>query len=319
MRGWILGMALLCGVMAGQDRQLIRVTDKEESLVAKVSPADGGELCSLQFKHKGQWVELLYRACDYSATAGWRGKAPLLWPATGSTKTGGYTLNGKRHEMPAHGFVQRMPWMVENADPARTKLRVAATPATRAMYPYGWQLTVDYALAGGKLTFHYQVTADKANGGKMPFSIGNHITFRTPLLAASDLARMTIETGPSRLIVKDAQNLPTGEVRERPFPSPTALANVRINPALSLGDYSATPELILRDPQGLRIRMTHQADRVPAQPFVQYNLWGNINEGYFCPEPWVGLQNSFQLNRGRVELAPGESWNWTITIEVADQ
>lgn len=303
------------------ERTLIRLVDNQSGLAATVSPRDGGELCGLQMRRQDRWAELIYRACDYAETAGWRGKAPLLWPATGSTRTGGYTWNGKRYEMPQHGFVQKMAWKVVESGADRGGARVTVelqdTAATREMYPFGWRLRAEYRVADGKLTLSYAVVADKSNAAKMPFSIGNHITFRTPLVANANVTRLQMDlTGNPKLIVKDAQNLPTGEIKERPLPNPTALAFFPVNPAVSLGDFAGTPQMTLRDASGVQIVMRHTASRLPEQPFVQFNLWGNVRDGYFSPEPWVGLQNSFQLDRGRVALMPGESWDWTITIQV---
>ncbi|MBL8234169.1 MAG: hypothetical protein JNL98_37080 [Bryobacterales bacterium] len=61
--------------------------------------------------------------------------------------------------------------------------------------------------------------------------------------------------------------------------------------------------------------MSHTADRLPAQPFVQFNMWGDAKAGYISPEPWVGAQNSLNSRRGLVELAPGEVWHWRISIQ----
>lgn len=61
---------------------LIAVHDNESGLEASLCPSQDGEL-SLRLHHKGKWTELLYRAADYRPAAGWRGKALLLWPATG--------------------------------------------------------------------------------------------------------------------------------------------------------------------------------------------------------------------------------------------
>src|ERR1700722_4058280 len=47
------------------------------------APSQGGELSSFRVKVKGEWVEFLYHARDYTNTKGFQGKAPVLWPAVG--------------------------------------------------------------------------------------------------------------------------------------------------------------------------------------------------------------------------------------------
>src|ERR1700739_2680824 len=63
--------------------RVIVLRDNTAGVEAAVAPSEGGELTSYRVKFKGQWVELLYRARDYAPGPGFRGKAPLLWPAVG--------------------------------------------------------------------------------------------------------------------------------------------------------------------------------------------------------------------------------------------
>lgn len=292
--------------------------DEAGGMEASVAPGAGGELCGLRYKFKDEWVELIYRACDYTPVTGWRGKAPLLWPAVGAT-TGGYTVAGKKYAMPQHGFVQSMRWKLDqvraDGEAAIARVVLSDNEKTREMYPYGWQLAAEYRLAGGKLTIAYTVVAAKQNRGRMPFSIGNHIGFRTPLLRGSDPAKMDLVTAARKRIVKDDKNIPTGATTDPPFRDQVALGDFAVNPAIGLTGYETNPSMTLTDPQGLRVRMSHQAERLPKGVFVQYNMWGAPRDGYFCPEPWVGLQNGLNLKQGLIELAPGEKWAWTIEIE----
>lgn len=303
------------------DYPLVILLDEEAGVEASISPKAGGELCGLRFKVKEEWVEMIYRACDYTETAGWRGKAPLLWPATGPTiggKQGVYRIAGKAYQMPVHGFARNMPWKVDiaRADQreARALLSLSDTPETRKQYPFGWRLSVEYRLREGRLYLVYNVGTSIQNTAAMFFSIGNHITFRTPFLRGSDPLKMTVETAASTMIKRDAQSLPTGETAAPPFTGSIDLGRIAWNPALSLTGYKGEPTLSLTDPQGLRVRIRHTARTLPAQPFVQFNLWGDPKAGYFSPEPWMGIQNSLNGNAGRIELKPGEAWQWTIEL-----
>jgi len=291
--------------------------DEQAGVEATISPGHGGELCGLKYKLEGTWTELLYRACDYSKQEGWRGKAPLLWPATGATD-GKYRVAGRDYEMPFHGFVQTMPWKVDisKADQreARVLLGVSDTEETRKVYPFSWRLTVEYRLREGRLYMVYNAGASNQNSSNMFFSIGNHITFRVPFQQGSEGGKVTMETPGTVLLKKNAKNLPTGETQPSPYRGPTELANVEPGRAQSLGGYSGDPTLVLMDPQGMRVRIKHSASSLPRQPLVQFNLWGDAKAGYFSPEPWVGGQNSFHTQMGLVQLKPGQAWQWTIEI-----
>ncbi len=306
------------GISMRESPSIAVLHDRTGGLEASIAPGEGGELCGLRYKHKGEWVELIYRACDYTSTSGWRGKAPLLWPAVGATP-GGYGFEGKHYDMPGHGFVQNMPWKLDRAHAdaaaAGARVTVSDTARTRAHYPFGWTLAADYHLAAGKLRIAYTVTASGANKSRMPFAIGNHITFRTPLLPGSDPAKMELSTAARNRIVKDSNNVPTGAVTDPPFRDRTPLGAIAFNPAIGLTGYETNPSMTLTDPQGLRVRMSHSTGRLPKGLTVQYNMWGAPRDGYFCPEPWVGLQNALNLKQGLTELNPGEKWTWTIEIE----
>jgi hypothetical protein len=82
-----------------------------------------------------------------------------------------------------------------------------------------------------------------------------------------------------------------------------------------LGGYAGNPWLRLKDPAGMALTISHKASALPPAPLVQFNLWGDPDQGYFSPEPWVGLQNSFVLRQGTVMLDPGKSFQWRIDLE----
>ena len=88
--------------------------------------------------------------------------------------------------------------------------------------------------------------------------------------------------------------------------------------AVSLAGRAEDATLRLKDPSGLQLRLNHQASAYPSTPFVLFNLWADLDEGFFSPEPWVGLQNALNSRRGLVELQPGESWQWKINIDFLD-
>jgi galactose mutarotase-like enzyme len=315
---------------AGPDApMLVVLRDEATGIEAAIAPAKGGELSSLRVRHKGQWIETLYRARDYSDKPGWQGKAPLLWPATGrnhapgavrdpSVPEGSYDWNGRRYPMPIHGFARDRPWRVDSrrADDsaARATLSLSDSTETRRSYPFGFHLTVEYVLSEGRLDITYTIAASPKNTESMFFSIGNHITFQVPFLKGTDPEEMLFETPSTVEYLKSAQALPTGESRPRSLAKPVRLGDIDTRSAVSLGGYSGTPYMLLRDPQGLAIRIRHSAESVPPAPVILFNVWGDPREGYFSPEPWVGLQNSFNLHKGLVTIAPGGRWQWRIDI-----
>jgi galactose mutarotase-like enzyme len=278
-------------------------------LRAVIVPDKGGEMASLAVLHQGRWVETLYRALDYSDKPGWTGKAPFLWPATGR--------NGDL--MPIHGFARDMPWKLESKGPDRATVSLVDTRATRKPYPHGFRIVADYRVRANTATIAYAVTADKSNTGPMSFAAGNHITFKTPLVDGTDPLKMEFETPSSIEYTKTTGGIPTGDQRPRTFAKGTELGSFPAMAAISLAGYSGDPRMLLRDPGGIAIRMSQSTDRVPPEPVVRFNVWGDPKNGYFSPEPWVGLQGSFLSRKGMVALDPGATWKWRIEIAVEAQ
>lgn len=202
--GIALGAVLAVAAGGPASPRVVVLRDDAAGMEAAVAPSEGGELTSLRVRFRGAWVELLYRARDYGPAPGFRGKAPFLWPAVGgqyplgtipksACADGTYVVQGRSYAMPCHGFAQSLAWQEVSASvPFSVELRDSSW--TRARYPFGFRLRATYELAERRLTITYAVTADSANSGPMPFSIGNHMTFRLPFLKGTDPGDMLFET-----------------------------------------------------------------------------------------------------------------------------
>lgn len=311
--------------------QRIILKDNTSGIEASIVPTQGGELSSLRVNFHGQWQELLFRALDYKTQSGWRGKAPLLWPAVGrnfaqdvkpdgKTSNCSYDYNGKRYEIPIHGFIRHKTWRVASMHAGRkgaeVDLVLTDDEATRKQYPFGFVFHIIHRISKGSYTTHYRITASTGNQAPMFFSIGNHITFRVPFIEGSPLSSFMFETPLSVQYLTDENSVPTGNTQSCSFSPPKAVTEIKKNTAISLGGFtSGDPWVKLTDPAGLSIRISHNAQKTPELPYVQFNIWGSADDGYFSPEPWIGLQNSLNLHQGLIYLPSCQSWRWDIKVE----
>ncbi len=315
---------------------LLVLRDERTGIEASVAPSKGGELSGLAVRVDGEWIETLYRGRDYSPVDGFKGKGPFLWPATGrnfpvdlearrrageSFDDGAWEYNGARRPMPIHGFAQDAEWSivegpVADRDSASALLRFEDNERTFAWYPFGFRATVEYVLAGGKLEMRYGIAADEANQEAMFFSLGNHIAFKAPLIAGSDPEKMELTTPSSMELLKTDYGIPTGGTQPRSYADGVRLGELPPLTPVSLTGYprGEDPWIEYRDPAGLTIRMSHHASKIPDDPVVLFNLWGDPRAGFYSPEPWIGLQNSFVSRKGLIYLDPGEIFDWTIAI-----
>lgn len=314
---------------------LLVLRDESGGIEAAVAPSKGGELSGLRVRHGGDWIETLQLARDYAPRDGFMGKGPILWPATGRSfppdlaerrqagevfNAGAYEHRGERRPMPIHGFARDLPWsLVESAadeSSARAILSLRDSPETRRMYPFGFMCTVEYVVANGALEMRYVVGAAEANSEPMFFSIGNHITFLAPLVNGSDPLEMVLVSPSSLEILKTDYGIPTGETRSLSFAEGIALGEYPPLTATSLAGYpeGQDPFVEYRDPSGLSLRISHNASEIPGPPVILFNLWGDVRNGFFSPEPWVGLQNSLVQRQGLIYLDPGDHFRWTVRV-----
>jgi galactose mutarotase-like enzyme len=309
------------GASVGDDG-LVRL-DNGRSLRITVAPRHGGELAGMAVFFDGAWRELVYRANDWSATGGWRGKAPFLWPAVGPTldPDGGrraFRVAGRAYPMPPHGFARDRAWRVSGhgSEPghAFATLALGSDAATREMYPFDFELEARYRLDHERLTIEYVVQAGANNAAPMPFCIGNHVTFRAPLLGGGDAAAVRFATDLPDQLLRESDRTFAGRVVPSPWRGEHAIGALPRRSAVSLGGPPGSAELTVIDPSGLSVTLRHAASAEPAAPAIRFNLWADTEEGFFSPEPWLGTQNGLNTGAGVVRLEPGARWQWRIDI-----
>lgn len=317
------------GIAKPKGVSLVHLSVPGGGLRAYIAPGHGADLAGLQVRRGGRWSELLYRGMDYRPTAGWTGKAPILWPAVGRNfppavadgRTGGlgWVLHGRVYPLPIHGFARDQVWRIARRGScdgsAFVLLTLRDSDATRRMYPFGFELTTEYRIWRDTLYVLQTVRASRSNMEPMPFSIGNHITFRIPLLSGDDPAQTTISTPATEQVITDATGRPTGRVVAVSGIERRPLSSLQPLTPISLGGYGEGREWVrLADRSGFAVVVAHSEDRRPRGIPVLFNLWGDAAHGYFAAEPWVGKQDSLATGDGTIALAPGARYHWTITV-----
>ena len=297
-----------------------------ENVSIAVSPKAGGELASIEVKHLNKWHELLYKGKDYIPKKGWRGKAPLLWPATGATtldglskkgvKSGKYKVNKHIYSMPFHGFAQNLHWRLLNKNHNSIALSIEDTAETQKQFPFGFKVDVKYELRDRQLLIQYNIFAKAANTSSMPFSIGNHITFNAPLLNTSSINDFKFSTPCQQRVERNSHGFPTGNLTSNQLIGIKSMKDLPERKSISLTDCGDDKKVTLLDSSGLNVDISHFATHWPKQPVIEYNMWASKAFGFISPEPWVGAQNSLNSRYGLIELLPGEQWQWSIKIDI---
>ena len=297
--------------------------DNGENIRAVVAPRHGGELSGFSVKLGEEWRELIYRAMDYSAHPGWVGKSPFLWPAPGVSWTQEegkhhWVLDGEVRNMPGHGFARRLEWSIREQQ--ATESHVALTLAMTGMaewwehYPFEFALTVEYRLLKDRLQLVYTVEASAENTGPMPFSIGNHVTFKAPMLDVGEAGDVRFYSEFPDQMLREDNNTFAGRIIPTKYPGWQPVSALPHRYAVSLGGMPGEAVLLVEDPSGFWLKLSHRASSEPQDPVIRFNLWADTEEGFFSPEPWLATQNSLNTGAGLIRLEPGNEWTWQIEI-----
>jgi galactose mutarotase-like enzyme len=288
------------------------VTIAGEALTARINPL-GAELWSLTDAEGREYM-------TNADPAYWTGHAPLLFPIVGALNGGTYRLGDRDYALAKHGFARTSRFDVRENAADRIRFELSDSEQTREVFPFSFQLAIEYTVAGQELT----VTAMVRNDGEapMPFSFGFHPAFAWPLPGggAKDAHRVIFaeeEPEPIRRIDPVSATL-------LPEPQPTPVVGKVLQPRASLFEKDALiwerlnsrsvtfagegPSLAIKFPDCPNLGIWQK----PGAPFLAIEPWHGFNDprgfaGDFFDKPGIavlepGGERSFRMD---VTVRPG--------------
>ncbi|WEV71598.1 aldose 1-epimerase family protein [Lactobacillus sp. ESL0785] len=148
----------------------------KNSILQVVISSKGAEIQSIKSQHNG--YEYIWQA-DPNV---WGRHAPVLFPIVGRLKDDEYTYQGKTYHMAQHGFARDLEFTVERQAAESITFLLHDTEQTREIYPFKFELRVNYNLLNNLLEENFTVTNKSA--GEMIFGIGGHPGFNIPTTKA---------------------------------------------------------------------------------------------------------------------------------------
>lgn len=275
----------------------------------------GAEVLSIRDASGAEWM-------TDADPAFWSGHAPILFPIVGEVAGGVIRLDGREYPLERHGFARRQDFAVVGQASDAITMRLSDDDATRAAYPFAFELDLRYAVAGATLT----MTATVRNTGDaaMPFSIGFHPGFAWPLPGggAKHAHRVTFakrEPGPIRRLDADGlvrayEDTKVGEdgvlhLRESLFDADAMIWDQPTSRALTYEGGTT---------EGLTAPAVDLA--YPDCPML--GIWQKPGANFICLEPWAGIADpsgfasDFREKPGVMELAPGEARDFAVSITI---
>jgi len=206
-----------------------------------------------------------------------RGGIPLLFPVCGNLPDNVLTLPQGRFAMAQHGFARDLPWELAALDGgAGIRLCLRDSEATRAMYPFGFRLSLDYTLEPGALAICARVEHTQSAGGRaMPFAFGLH-----PYLQVHSLEQAQLLDLPERCFDHlSAAEASTAEQLQR---LPLGV-DLRVDP---VGQPAPVPRLLTGD-AAIALHMQ--------PPFSHVVVWSDPPRSMVCLEPWSARRGELGL------------------------
>ena len=283
-----------------------------DSISAAISPINA-ELQSIRGK---DGTEYLWQGDP----AYWDRRAINLFPYIARLTNETYIYEGKTYRLPIHGFLPDTVMKAEPGGDSGICFTLADNEETRAVYPFDFNLRINYQLMDNTVHIRYEVR--NTGNNMMHFGIGGHPGFRVPLESGLEFADYVLEfdppCSPSRICFSEACFV-TGETE------PYSLRNGnRIPLAHGLFDHDAivltdvSKTVTIKSPKGTKSVSVFYPD----MPFVGF--WHAVKKEapYVCVEPWSSLPSrdgtveDISLQDNLIHLPAGELYvnNWTISV-----
>jgi galactose mutarotase-like enzyme len=252
--------------------------------------------------------------------ATWRGRAPILFPVIGLLVNGCYRLDGVIYEMPKHGFARYSVFEIGARTDDMVTMRLTASDKTRQIYPFEFQLDIEFALAANVLRI--AATISNWSAVPMPASFGFHPAFRWPLPYG-------VKREDHRIRFAYPEPEPIRRINARGFlkavaePTPVRGDELRVRDALFLDDAIIFDRLTSRcldygGDAGPQIR-------VRFDDFPILGVWTKPGAGFLAIEPWQGLSDpegfdgDLREKPGIVEIAPGSARELAMSISLVPE
>lgn len=246
----------------------------------------------------------------------WNEVSPILFPQVSRMRDYTYQVDGKKYNMPLHGFLKKMELDVVNQNEESITFYLKENEETLMMFPYQFEIFITYELIDNSLKVSFKVN----NTGKttLRYMLGGHPGFKVPLYENEDYEDYYLKF-PFKETV-DAMQVVDG-----------FLANV-YKPCLNDEDIiSLRHDLFVPDAivmRGLKSSyvdlMSKSNDKIIRFHFSDFEIlaiWSlnNTKANYVCLEPWNGIQKDFVIEHekmGVLTLESNESKTYSYTFEI---
>ena len=250
----------------------------------------------------------------------WKRHSPVLFPNVGKTYKHRVLINGTQYPTSQHGFARDNVFTCIEAAKERASFMFRSSEETKEVYPFDFELHINYKLNKKELTVEWQVK--NCGDETMYFTIGGHPAFRFAKPEETKADYVLKVPGKEKLeyVLIDIS---------------CGCANVDEIHTLQLSEetYPLSDELFANDALVVDNGQIEEAwlchkDGTPyvgvrSEGFPNYGIWSVEGAPFVCLEPWMGRCDNAGFNAELSEkpnvnkVEAGEKFIKDYTIVVA--
>ncbi len=255
----------------------------------KITIDNNAQVSSILFKEK----EILYQGNET-----WKKRFPIIFPSLG--KSAGYEYNGKKYNMPKHGWWKDLTWesFFENGE-----LLSVATIMDTELFPFMFDITQRITLNDTDIVISYEFT--NLSKETAYFQFGIHPAFKIDDSSYIESNEDYKEIDLKGLITKNTINPNEIVLKEMPF-------------------GKSFDTLIATNVKKKHISLINKEEIISIKfdsPHLQ--LWKPNEDNFICIEPWYGWNDSYEntvpditKKKEIITLETGRTWVASIEMTV---
>lgn len=250
--------------------------------------------------------------------ASWDESAPVLFPVVGWTRGGEVRVGGKTYPLGLHGFARFEAFSLVSRGEDTASFVLRESPATLALYPFPFSLTVTYRLTPDGVSVDFAVA--NTGEGPMPYAIGFHPGFRLPLGGGAD--------GPLAVLFDAQEEASVPVIAPGGLFSPERRSIPLAGRCLPLdADTFATQSLCFVEARSRGLLLTPgqgRALRFDFEDLPTLVLWRRPEAPFLCVEGWtgrgdpVGYAGDLFDKPGMRALPPGETATHRMSVRIVE-
>lgn len=250
----------------------------------------------------------------------WKRHSPVLFPNVGKTYKNRVLINGTQYPTSQHGFARDNVFTCIEAAKERASFMFRSSEETKEVYPFDFELHINYKLNKKELTVEWQVK--NCGDETMYFTIGGHPAFRFAKPEETKADYVLKVPGKEKLeyVLIDiscgcanADEVHTLQLSEETYP---------------LSDELFAKDALVVDNGQIEEAWLCHKDGTPyvgvrSEGFPNYGIWSVEGAPFVCLEPWMGRCDNAGFNAELSEkpnvnkVEAGEKFIKDYTIVVA--